>query len=183
MDWERLPDTRKLESLWDAVHRNREDFARKAREILKDENLTPFARRKHVRELHQQALEKHNQLMRQWKEALADYRGMLARTTLRPRSDAERALLAQVQKASAEELQELVKTAKTTGDASLARVVGLTAHVRGDWRTFAEVAGLLVGADDLLEFERAFGEIADPQTKFALQVELTRPSLPAEFEG
>ncbi|MEJ5225351.1 MAG: hypothetical protein WHV44_12915, partial [Anaerolineales bacterium] len=99
MDWERLPDTRKLESLWDAIHLNRQRFTEQARQILKDENLTPFAKRKQVRELHQQALEKHNQLMRQWKEALADYRGMLARTTLRPRSDAERALLTQVQKA------------------------------------------------------------------------------------
>jgi len=34
----------------------------------------------------------------------------------------------------------------------------------------------------MLEFERTFGEIADPQTKLALQVELSKPILPAEFE-
>jgi hypothetical protein len=171
-----------IQKLWDAIRQNREDFSRKAREILKDESLTPLAKRQKVKALHQEAVQKHDRLVRQWQAEMSVFRQSLARSALRPRSDVERTLLAQVQKASPEELQELVKTAKTTDDTSLARVVGLVAHTRGDWRTLAEVSDLLAGADDLLEVERAFGALADPQTKFGLQVELTRPSLPPEFE-
>ncbi|MCA1953558.1 MAG: hypothetical protein LDL12_00250, partial [Anaerolinea sp.] len=62
------------------------------------------------------------------------------------------------------------------------RAVALTAFVRGDWRTFEKTADSVPGAEAMLEFERTFGEIADPQTKLAVRTELTRPTLPPEFE-
>lgn len=172
----------RLDSLWRAIHENRANFSKKAREILQDENLTPFARRKQVRELHQQAIEKHEHLLRQWKNELDIYRQSLAQTALKPRSDGERQLYLQVQKLTGEDWNGFVQSALATKDEPTLRAVALTAFVRGDWRTFEKTAQAVVGVSDMLEFERAFGEIADPQAKFPLQVELSKPTLPAEFE-
>lgn len=172
----------RLESLWRAIHENRANFSKKACEILKDENLTPFARRKQVRELYQQAIEKHEYLLRQWKDELNAYRQSLSRTTLKPQSDGERQLYLQVQKLTGEDWNGFVQSALATRDEPTMRAIALTAYVRGDWTTFQKAAEAVPGVSDMLEFERAFGEIADPQTKFALQVELSKPTLPAEFE-
>lgn len=172
----------RLESLWRAIHENRANFIKKAREILQDENLTPFARRKLARELHQQAIEKHEHLLRQWKEELNIYRQSLSQTTLKPRSDGERQLYLQVQKLTGEDWNSFVQSALATKDEPTMRAVALTAFVRGDWRTFEQAAEAVPGVSDMLEFERTFGEIADPQTKLAVRTELTRPTLPPEFE-
>lgn len=172
----------RLESIWQAIHQNRANFGEKARQIMKDENLTPLARRKQVRELYQQAVEKHESLLRQWKEELNIYRQSLSQTTLKPRSDGERQLYLQVQKLTGEDWNSFVQSALATKDEPTLRAVALTAFVRGDWRTFEKTADSVPGAEAMLAFERAFGEIADPQTKFALQVELSKPTLPAEFE-
>ncbi len=172
----------RLDSLWRAIHENRANFSKKAHEILKDENLTPFARRKQVRELHQQAVEKHESLLRQWMEELNVYRQSLSRTTLKPRSDGERQLYLHVQKLNGDDWESFVQSALATRDEPTLRAVALTAFVRGDWRTFEKTADSVPGAEAMLEFERTFGEIADPQTKLAVRTELTRPTLPPEFE-
>lgn len=172
----------RLESIWQAIHQNRANFGEKARQIMKDENLTPLARRKQVRELHQQAVEKHESLLRQWKNELDTFRQSLVRTTLKPRSDGERQLYLQVQKLTGEDWDNFVQSALSVQDEPTLRAAALTAFVRGDWRTFEKTAQAVAGVSDMLEFERTFGEIADPQAKFALQVELSKPTLPAEFE-
>lgn len=172
----------RLESIWQAIHQNRANFGEKARQIMKDENLTPLARRKQVRELHQQAVEKHKYLLRQWEDELNAYRQSLSRTTLKPQSDSERQLYLQVQKLTGEDWNGFVRSALATRDEPTMRAIALTAYVRGDWATFQKAAEAVPGVSDMLEFERTFGEIADPQTKLALQVELSKPILPAEFE-
>lgn len=171
----------RLESLWQAIHKNRTDYIKRAREILNNQDLTPFARRKQVRELHAQAIEKHEHLLRQWKNELDDYRQTLVRETLKPRTDGERQLYLQVQKLTGPDWDTFIQSALATKDEASARAVAVTAFVRGDWQTFEKAASAVPGASGVLEFERTFGEIADPQTKFALMVELSRPSLPAEF--
>lgn len=172
----------KLESLWQAIRQNRQQFAKQAREILKDPNLTPLARQKRVRELYRQAVERHDSLVRQWRNELDTYRQSLVRATLKPRSDSERQLYLQTQKLTGQEWDDFVKSALATKDEPTARAVAMAAFVRGDWTTFQKAAEAVPGAGEVLDFEQSFGQLANPDVKFALKTILTRPSLPPEFD-